>query len=289
MAQKRSGERLSLGSRPKKKYVAPDFEPSHKSHPKIVAGVLVLAVLAVSVFYLSSITGFTTFPSAGLDRPALVSYFGGEPKIDGISSPNEWADAGVVASTYEGGNVWIYSKHDKQNLFFLVQWQDENPSWNYAPRFYFEQDDYSFDGVLDGRNDYSFYIPIEKCYDRGDSASYGSYQDRWVEYAASDATVDCGFDQPKELWTLEIKKPLRNNDLKLLALQIADTTKPYNLGFAVINWQNRVEGGVAAESWQWPYDQKLSGSAPGSYTVPGDTTTWGALNVVWTRKPTSTK
>ena len=268
-----------------------DFEtPSEKHRNKILLTVLLVAVAAFGVYYANSLTGFIVEnPVKFKFVPTVTSYFGSEPIIDGVIGSTEWKDAGVSSSSYEGGPIRIYSKHDKQSLFLLLQWRDENPSWNYGPRLYFEQDGYTHDGNLDGKNDYSFYIPFEGCTYRGDSASYSGYYDKWVEYAGSDATTACGYSAADKLWSIEIKKPLTNTDIKLLALQLTDTKKPYNLGFAIVNYQNKVPGGIAGSSWQWPYDQASSGALSGSYTVPGDTSTWGALNIVWTRKPTAAK
>lgn len=244
---------------------------------------LLVVLVALAVVYVNSITGFIfTIPTA-YTHPALTSYYGSEPKIDGMMAKGEWDDAGVATMQYEGGFFKVYSKHDKQNLFFLLRWQDTNPSWRYSPHLYFEQDGYAHDHILDGKNDYFFALDPEHCYERGSTGSWSGYYNNWITYGG-EFEAQCLHSIEKNEWYVEIKHPLTNNVLKMLAIQITDFKKPYELGFAIINYQNNVAGGFAAQSWNWPHDQTTTGSME-AYTVDGDTSTWGNLNIAWARKP----
>jgi hypothetical protein len=148
----------------------------------------------------------------------IYSYNGSTPEIDGkVTSNDNWDKTPASLSSFDDGDIIIRSKHDNENLYFLIQWSDLGKIDDHFD-FNFEDDGTNPDHKLDSENEdfkYGWLAP-----DGGEI----SYRDGYFD--GSSWPIDGGWAEPEKNicyfgsrwnngeWTFEAGFPLNLDNSK---------------------------------------------------------------------------
>lgn len=199
-------------------------------------------------------------PSIGIEPPPqrynLTAYLGYAPVIDGIVNGDDiWNEGMNTRIDVRGTSYLITAKHDKENLYILMQWKG-SPAWNDRVMLLFKQDD----GVPDlnmntGRIDmYSLkYEPaIFEDWHFVNNFTTAEHQDGSAKFS---------FNNNINEMAIEWKIPLNSGDNHDFHIN----KYPARLGFSIVS--DRDGGIFPAQAQQY------------------DPATWADLEIVEMRKP----
>jgi len=229
---------------------------------------------AITILLILTIIGFPTFLAEILipiakdktemddgkpisANPDIYAEFlsGTPPLLDGDLSDAYWS-GGWDVSNYNTRQIYIKTKHDKHNLYFALQWTD-NDVWGNNIGLYFEDDGTAPDRNLDSINEDHKYA----------GASFGTGTNRNFADAWWSSGWTVGFEFPPDgmygaqnvgnIWYVEASVPLSTGSVYDI-----DVTSPEVLGF------------MFESDYAWE---------PGTFPIGGgpfDASTWDYLHVL---------
>lgn len=164
-----------------------------------------------------------------------TTYLGSTPLLDGnVDERDAWYEGEDFYLEAGGKNYIITTKHDRESLFVLMQWDDTN-EWKSDMHVYFEQDEDSPDyNINNGRVD-SYYQGHPKY---GPESLRDAHGPSFTVQEEQNGFIKAGYRNGT--WVLEWQVPLRSGDV----YDIYIGKYPVKLGFSIVDWGEGVARGV---------------------------------------------
>lgn len=193
-------------------------------------------------------------------RYNLIAFLGSAPVIDGKVNDNDaWTEGAKTEVNAKGKYYSITTKHDRENLYILIQWQG-TPQRNEIISLFFEQDSGRPDSNFNtGRVDAYFQINTDDPPPLVD----GHYESGFISDQHQDGSLKVDYYANKSEWIQEWKIPLNSGDKD----DIFVDKYPAHIGFSIIN-EREGEGGILP-----------------STSYKNSPWTWANLEIVDVRKP----